>query len=158
MIPALKCVIIQDFATCQHLLVVVQCNMSGLSGPDESKSRVLYQNLIREGIYNLHLSISGDSPFKFLGIPNPAAAKPLHDSLNIMLTASDSIPLTCHQKSRLYKQGVLSSSHVAALCRGFSHLRLSPAYGYTVSQEVVWINCLGQLTQQPCSFLPIEVY
>ena len=69
--------------------------------------------------YDPHLCIDGEciqpigeSNFKFLGMlihvpPNPAAAKiSLQVSLETMLKAIDSSPVTSHQKLRLYRQGV----------------------------------------------------
>ena len=114
------CITAQTPAACQVLLDMVQqwLGWAGMKAKP-TKSRVLgikastgkpYDPLLR--IDGECIQPIGESNFKFLGMlihvpPNPAAAKiSLQVSLETMLKAIDSSPVTSHQKLRLYRQGV----------------------------------------------------
>ena len=111
------CITANSPAACQHLLYVVQQWLDWAKlKVNPSKSRVLCLKASTGRAFTPELSIGGESidhigtsSFKFLGIqiqvpPNPLTARnDLKHSVEQMLRAIDAVPVTSHQKLRLYK-------------------------------------------------------
>ena len=127
------CITAHSPAACQHLLNIVQQWLDWAKmRAKPPKSRVLCIKASTGKEYIPHLSIGGesiqhigDSPFKFLGMlirvpPNPSVAKnALKLSVESMLEAIDRVPVTIHQKLRLYKQGMCPRLSWAFLVEDF---------------------------------------
>ena len=131
-----------------------------------SKSSSLYQGT--GCAYSPQLSTGSEitqhinnSAFKFLGMhiripPNPVAAKiTVRVVVQLMLKAIDKVPVTVHQKLRLYIQtGYVPLSFMTVPWGGSSCLFFKlcePACCYRILKEVVRACSIGQ----PFSFVPV---
>ena len=114
------CIVSSSPAACQHLLDIVQqwLDWAQLKAkPSKSRALSIKASTGKAGVPNLSIGGEkipgiGDSHFVFLGMPihvppNPKESQGVvQASLERMLVAIDKAPITCHQRLRLYKQGI----------------------------------------------------